>query len=51
MTAKKIIPKVLIIAFVVGFGVLCALTGNIMSPVSVWHFSQRKFIPHFSSVF
>ncbi len=37
MTAKKIIPKVLIIAFVVGFGVLCALTGNIMSPVgTLW---------------
>ncbi len=37
MTAKKIIPKVLIIAFVVGFGVLCACTGNIMSPVgTLW---------------
>ena len=37
MKAKKIIPKVLIIAFVVGFGVLCALTGNIMSPVgTLW---------------
>ena len=30
MTAKKIIPKLLIIAFVVGFGVLCACTGDIM---------------------
>ena len=37
MTAKKIIPKVLIVAFVVGFGVLCALTGNITSPVgTLW---------------
>ncbi len=37
MKAKKIIPKVLIIAFVVGFGVLCAFTGNIMEPVgTLW---------------
>ncbi len=37
MTAKKIIPKVLIIAFVVGFAVLCAFTGNITSPVgTLW---------------
>ena len=37
MKAKKIIPKVLIIAFVVGFGVLCAFTGNIMKPVgTLW---------------
>ncbi len=37
MTAKKIIPKVLIIAFVVGFGVLCAFTGNITEPVgTLW---------------
>ena len=37
MTAKKIIPKVLIIAFVVGFGVLCACTGSITSPVgTLW---------------
>ena len=37
MTAKKIIPKVLIIAFVIGFGVLCAFTGNIQSPVgTLW---------------
>lgn len=37
MTAKKIIPKVLIIAFVVGFGVLCAFTGSITSPVgTLW---------------
>ena len=37
MKAKQIIPKVLIIAFVVGFGVLCALTGNVMSPVgTLW---------------
>ncbi|MBR3968945.1 MAG: Na+/H+ antiporter NhaC family protein [Clostridia bacterium] len=37
MTAKKIIPKVLIIAFIVGFGVLCAFTGNITSPVgTLW---------------
>ena len=37
MTAKKLIPKLLIIAFVVGFGVLCALTGNITSPVgTLW---------------
>ena len=37
MTAKKIIPKVLIVAFVVGFGVLCAFTGSITSPVgTLW---------------
>ena len=37
MTAKKIIPKVLIIAFVVGFGVLCVCTGSITSPVgTLW---------------
>ncbi|MBQ1262782.1 MAG: Na+/H+ antiporter NhaC family protein [Oscillospiraceae bacterium] len=37
MQAKKIIPKVLIVAFVVGFGVLCALTGSITSPVgTLW---------------
>lgn len=37
MTAKKLIPKLLIIAFVVGFGVLCAFTGNITSPVgTLW---------------
>ena len=37
MKAKKIIPKVLIIAFVVGFGVLCAFTGNILEPVgTLW---------------
>ncbi len=37
MTAKKIITNVLIIAFVVGFGVLCAFTGPITSPVgTLW---------------
>ena len=37
MTAKKIIPKVLIVAFVIGFGVLCAFTGSITSPVgTLW---------------
>lgn len=37
MQAKKIIPKVLIVAFVVGFGVLCAFTGSITSPVgTLW---------------
>ncbi|MBQ5816070.1 MAG: Na+/H+ antiporter NhaC family protein [Oscillospiraceae bacterium] len=37
MQAKKIIPKVLIVAFVVGFGVLCAITGSITSPVgTLW---------------
>jgi Na+/H+ antiporter NhaC len=37
MTAKKLIPKVLIVAFVVGFGVLCACTGSITSPVgTLW---------------
>jgi len=37
MTAKNIIPKLLIIAFVVGFGVLCALTGDITSPIgTLW---------------
>ncbi len=37
MQIKKIIPKLLIIAFVVGFGVLCAFTGSITSPVgTLW---------------
>ncbi len=37
MQAKKIIPKLLIVAFVVGFGVVCALTGSITSPVgTLW---------------
>ena len=37
MTAKKIIPKVLILVFIVGFGVLCAFTGDITSPVgTLW---------------
>ncbi len=37
MTAKKIIPKLLIVAFVVAFGVLCAFTGSVTSPVgTLW---------------
>ncbi len=37
MTAKKIIPKLLIVLFVVAFGVLCAFTGSITSPVgTLW---------------
>ena len=37
MQVKKILPKVLIIAFVVGFGVLCAFTGDITKPVgTLW---------------
>ncbi len=37
MTAKKLIPNLLIIAFVVAFGVLCAFTGPITSPVgTLW---------------
>ncbi|MBQ3183717.1 MAG: hypothetical protein IJB57_08605, partial [Clostridia bacterium] len=37
MTAKKIIPKILIVAFVVAFGVVCACTGSITSPVgTLW---------------
>ena len=38
MTAKKLIPKLLIVAFVVGFGVACFLTGSsITSPVgTLW---------------
>ena len=37
MQVKKILPKVLIIAFVVGFGVLCAFTGSITNPVgTLW---------------
>lgn len=37
MTAKKIIPKVLIILFVIGFGLLCACTGSILNPVgTLW---------------
>ena len=37
MTAKKIIPKVLILLFIVAFGVLCAFTGPITAPVgTLW---------------
>ena len=37
MQAKKIIPKILILAFVVSFGVFCAFTGSITSPVgTLW---------------
>ncbi len=37
MKVKKILPKLLIVAFVVGFGVLCALTGSITKPVgTLW---------------
>ncbi len=37
MTAKKIIPKLLIVAFAVGFAVVCALTGSITEPVgTLW---------------
>ena len=37
MKAKNLVPKLLIIAFVVGFGVLCAFTGSVTSPVgSLW---------------
>ncbi len=37
MKNKNIISKVLIIAFVVGFGVLCSLTGSITNPVgTLW---------------
>ena len=37
MTAKKILPKVLILAFIVAFGVVCAFNGSITSPVgTLW---------------
>ncbi len=37
MQAKKIIPKLLIVAFAVGFGILCAVTGSITSPIgTLW---------------
>ncbi len=37
MQIKKIFPKLLILAFVVGFGVLCAFTGDITDPVgTLW---------------
>ena len=37
MQIKKIIPKILILAFVIGFGVLCAFTGSITNPVgTLW---------------
>ncbi|MBR2040032.1 MAG: Na+/H+ antiporter NhaC family protein, partial [Clostridia bacterium] len=37
MQFKKILPKVLIVAFVVGFGVLCAFMGDINNPVgTLW---------------
>lgn len=37
MRVKKIIPKLCVFAFVVAFGILCACTGNITSPVgTLW---------------
>ncbi len=37
MSSKKIIGKILILAFVVGFGVLCAFNGSIKTPVgTLW---------------
>ncbi len=37
MKAKKIIPNLLIVAFAVGFAVVCAITGSITSPVgTLW---------------
>ncbi len=37
MQAKKIIPKILILAFIIGFGIACAFTGSITSPVgTLW---------------
>ena len=37
MNAKKLIPNLAIIAFVIAFGVLCAFNGNVMSPVgTLW---------------
>ena len=37
MQFKKLLPKLLIIAFVVGFGILCACTGSITAPVgTLW---------------
>ncbi len=37
MKAKKFIPKLLILAFVVGFGVLCACLGSVKTPVgTLW---------------
>ncbi len=37
MNAKKIIPKLLIVAFAVGFAILCAFTGSITNPVgTLW---------------
>ena len=37
MQFKKLLPKLLIVAFVVAFGILCAFTGSITSPVgTLW---------------
>lgn len=37
MNAKKILPKILIVAFVVAFAVLCFITGDIASPIgTLW---------------
>ena len=37
MTAKKIIPKILIIVFVLGFGGVCFLSGSITKPeATLW---------------
>ncbi len=37
MQFKKLLPKLLIVAFIVAFGILCAFTGSITSPVgTLW---------------
>jgi len=37
MKAKSIIPKLLIVAFVVGFGILCAVLDPVTAPVgTLW---------------
>ena len=37
MQAKKIIPKILIVAFAVAFAVVCALTGSVTEPIgTLW---------------
>ncbi len=37
MQAKKIIPKILIVAFAVAFAVICALTGSVTEPIgTLW---------------
>ena len=41
MTAKKIIPKILILVFVLGFGGLCFMSGSITKPEETQSFFEK----------